>query len=160
MCCTTAPTPLKSHVCATITQASLRACCTAACSARSHRSAVSFPQHRRHHHRLPSADNPQASAMHLSNSRRYSPAVYSTTSIPAWPIPRPGRPSSRGTEHRPIFPPNRTSCTDVCPRGAPGAPSSSSLRTVLANYTMAHPARRWPRTGRAALLRRLLRRRR
>ena len=42
MCCTTAPTPLKSHVCATITQASQRACSTVAGSARSPPSAVSF----------------------------------------------------------------------------------------------------------------------
>jgi hypothetical protein len=106
-------------VCATITRASQRACCTVACSARLPPSAVSFPQHRRHHHRPQSADNPQASAMHLSNSRRSSPAVYSTTSIPACQIRRPGRPSLRGTEHRPISPPSRTSYTDVLPpRGA------------------------------------------
>jgi hypothetical protein len=97
--------------------------------------------------------------MHLSNSRRSSPAVYSTTSIPACQIRRPGRPSLRGTEHRPISPPSRTSYTDVCPRGALGAPSSSSLRTALASCTTAHPVRRWPRTGRAVLLRRQPRRR-
>jgi hypothetical protein len=147
-------------VCATITRASQRACCTVACSARSPPSAVSFPQHRRHHHRPQSADNPQASAMRHSNSRRSSPAVYSTTSIPACPIPRPGRPSLRGTEHHRISPPNRMSYTDAYPRGALGAPSSSSLRTALASCTTAHPALRWPRTGRAVLLRRQPRRRR
>ena len=42
MCCTTAPTPLKLHVCATIIQASQSAYSMAVCSARLLPSAVSF----------------------------------------------------------------------------------------------------------------------